>query len=69
MNPALKTTAEITRDAIKLLCREMGPANTARFISQFTLGAGDYTQDRDLIVGNRSVNDIVAEIKLRRTKP
>jgi len=67
MNPELKTTAEITTEAITLLCREMGSANTARFIGQFTLGSGDYTQDRDTILGNRSVSDIVAEIKHRRT--
>jgi len=41
MNPEFKTTAQITTTAIKLLCREIGPANTARFISQFTVGSGD----------------------------
>jgi len=68
MNPKLKTTAQITTTAIELLCREIGPANTARFISQFTVGSGDYTRDRDAIVGSRSVSDIVSEIKSQRPK-
>lgn len=68
MNPELKTTAEITTAAIKLLCHEIGPANTARFISQFTAGSGDYTRDRDAILADRSVSDLVAEIKDRRPK-
>lgn len=68
MNSELETTAEITTTAIKLLCREIGPAKTARFISQFTNGSGDYTRDRDAILANRSVADIVAEIKRRRPK-
>ena len=68
MNQELKTTAQITSTAIELLCREIGPANTARFIGQFTIGSGDYTRDRDAIVGARSVSDIVSEIKSQRTK-
>ena len=66
MNPELKTTTEITTTAIELLCRELGPANTARFINQFTSGAGDYTRDRQTILGNRSVSEIVAGIKASR---
>ena len=68
MTTELKTNIEITTVAIRLLCREIGPANTARFINQFTTGSGDYTRDREMILGNRSVSDIVAEIKNRPPK-
>ena len=66
MNPELKTTAEITADAIRLLCRELGPVNTARFIGQFTRGTGDYTRDRYILVGDPTVAEMVAEIKRHR---
>jgi hypothetical protein len=57
---------ELTTTTIKLLCREIGVVNTARFINQFTTGYGNYTEDRDQLLGERSVDDLVAEIKRRR---
>jgi hypothetical protein len=44
--------AELTDSAIRLLSREMGVVNTARFINQFTIGSGNYTVDRDEIFGH-----------------
>ena len=66
MNPETSTVAEITTTAISLLCREIGPVNTARFLNQFTQGTGDYTQERDQLLGDTTVREIVAEIKQRR---
>jgi hypothetical protein len=54
---------ELTRSAIRLLCQEFGIVNTARFLNQFTLGYGDYTEDREQLFGQLTVDDIVAEIK------
>ncbi len=62
------SVAQITACAVSLLCRELGPVNTARFINQFTNGSGDYTEDREAILGNRSVAEIVSEIKNRRAE-
>ncbi len=60
---------ELTTSAIRLLCREMGVVNTARFIQQFTTGYGDYTAERDQIIGDQTVDEIVAEIqRYRQTK-
>jgi len=61
------SVAEITNTAVSsLLCREIGPVNTARFINQFTTGFGDYTKERANIVGNPTVSEIVAGIKKKR---
>lgn len=62
------SVAQITACAVSLLCRELGPVNTARFINQFTNGSGDYTKDREAILGNRSVEEIVTEIRKRRAE-
>lgn len=58
--------SEITRAAIHLLCQEMGVVNTARFINQFTTGYGNYTEERDALFGELTVDAIVTEIKHRR---
>jgi hypothetical protein len=66
MTTELMPLAELNTSAIRLLCREMGVVNTARFIQQFTTGYGNYTEERDQIIGDLTVNEIVAEIKEQR---
>jgi len=67
MTTETESVATITTTAFAILTRELGPVNTARFISQFTVGSGDYTQERDDIIGNPTVAESVAEIKKQRS--
>jgi len=39
--------AEITQAALKALYKEIGIANTVRFINQSTTDYGDYTKERE----------------------
>jgi hypothetical protein len=68
MNTARPTVAHITTTAIRLLCREIGAAQTARFINQFTLGTGNYTEERDQIIGNPTVEELLSEVGKGRKK-
>ena len=63
-----KPLAEITQEAITLLYRQLGVVNTIRFINQFTLGYGDYTAEREELFGDKTLDEIVAEIKQARDK-
>ena len=58
--------AEITHTAIRVLCREIGVANTLRFFGQFTVGYGNYTDERDTIFADMTLDDMIAEIKRNR---
>lgn len=58
--------AEITHTAIRVLCREIGVANTLRFFGQFTVGYGNYTDERDAIFVDMTLDDMIAEIKRNR---
>ena len=40
---------DINQEALRLLYRELGVMNAVRFLRQFTTGFGDYTQERDLL--------------------
>ena len=60
--------AEITREAIRVLCKEIGLANTVRFINQFTTGYGNYTEEREQFFANLTLDEIVSKIKQRRKK-
>ncbi|MGH9899614.1 MAG: hypothetical protein ACRD63_02880 [Pyrinomonadaceae bacterium] len=64
-----KPLTEVTREAIKVLCQEIGIVNTVRFINQFTSGYGNYTEERVKLFEDVSAGDIVKEIKGRRDRP
>jgi len=55
--------AEVTAQAIKVLCNEIGVVNTVRFIGQFTAGYGNYTEEREQLFSDLTLDDIASEIK------
>jgi hypothetical protein len=62
----VKPLAEINQQAIHLLYQELGVINTVRFLKQFTIGFGDYTQEREVLFGNKTLDQIVNEIEQMR---
>lgn len=57
---------EVNQQAINLLYKELGVVDAVRFLKQFTQGYGNYTQEREVIFANKSLDDIVSEIEKRR---
>ena len=57
---------EINQQAISLLYKELGVVDAVRFLKQFTQGFGNYTQERESIFANKSLDDVVSEIEKRR---
>ncbi len=66
MTVEVKPLAEITHEAITVLCKHIGVANTMRFINQFTTGYGNYTEERKDIFAKMSLEDITLEIEQKR---
>lgn len=58
--------AEITEKALEVLIRELGLVKTLRFVSQFTAGYGNYTEERKKMFEGMTLDDIVSEIKRHR---
>jgi len=63
---ATRSIAEISRRATNILYKEMGVVDTIRFLNQFSLGAGDYTKDREIWLKKLSLEEIISEIKSRK---
>ena len=61
--------AEITQEAIKVLFQTLGVVNTVRFINQFTTGYGNYTEEREALLGDITLDEIKTEIKQSRNEP
>lgn len=57
---------EVNQQAINLLYKELGVVDAVRFLKQFTQGYGNYTQEREVIFANKSLDDIVSDIEKRR---
>ena len=66
MSDRRKTLAEITHQAISVLNRELGAVDTIRFIKQYTNGFGDYPAERDALLGDVTLDELLKDI---RSKP
>ncbi len=62
----VRPLAELTQDAIRLLYRELGVVDTVRFLRQFSLGFGNYVEERDALFTNKTISEIVQDIKHNR---
>ena len=62
----VKPLAEVTQEAIRVLCKEIGIVNTVRFVNQFTIGYGNYTEEREQLLAGVTLDDIVSEIKRKK---
>jgi hypothetical protein len=62
MKDANLSLAEVTDHAIHVLAREMGVVNTMRFLNQFVTGSGNYTQERDALFQDLTLENVLAEV-------
>ncbi|MBW4538339.1 MAG: hypothetical protein KME43_04240 [Myxacorys chilensis ATA2-1-KO14] len=60
-----KSLNEITQEAIAILSREIGTANTLRFLNQFSSGYGNYTEERKELFKDLTLDQILQQIKER----
>lgn len=68
MTTEMKPLAEITAQALRLLYQQMGVVNTVRFLGQFTTGYGNYTEERDELFGDLTLDEITSAIKRKRNQ-
>ena len=66
MSAQTMTTEEIQTRGWQALVADLGPVNAARFIMQNKLGKGDYTAEREALIGHLTVDQIIADIEAVR---
>jgi len=67
MTPRRRALVEITHAGLAALTRDLGVADTARFLAQFTSGFGDYTRERDALFRSLTADEL--EVALRASRP
>lgn len=65
MSSQAKSLSEITQQAIELLSKEIGIVNTVRFLNQFSTGYGNYTEEREQMFKNLTLEDILKQMESR----
>lgn len=68
MEIRMRPLNEVTEQAIVLLAREIGIADTVRFINQFGEGYGNYTEEREAIFGDPSLEEVLGRGKETRSE-
>ena len=68
MRVQTKPLNDINKEAIDVLCQQIGLVNTVRFVNQFSTGYGNYTEEREQLFANMTVDDVVSEIEEMRNK-
>lgn len=59
---------EINQLALKTLLRELGVVNTLRFMRQFPVNYGNYTEERQAETDDLSLEQVIRSIKAQRKK-
>ena len=62
MNVVISSEQEIVREGEALLMRHLGVAKTARFLSAWRQGAGDYLKIREKLFEGETVNSLYDKI-------
>lgn len=62
MTTESQSLQKITEKAIKILSKEMGIADTIRFLNQFSSGYGDYTEERLTMFYDLTLDHILNEM-------
>ena len=56
----------IREKGFNALTRELGPSGMAIFIRQFENGSGNYTDEREELLKDVTIDDIISSIKKRK---
>ena len=68
MTTQIRPLDELQKLGTEALIRELGVVDTVRFLNQFRAGNGDYTLEREDSLRNLTVDQIAAEIKVKKTQ-
>ena len=66
MSLEIKPLSQLNEEALQLLTQELGVADTARFLRQFTTGTGNYTEERRERSEDTSIDEVLERIEERR---
>ena len=58
---------QVRQRGLEILSRELGPIGLVRFLQQFEMGKGNYTEERHQWLDEFTVDEIANQIQKKRT--
>ena len=58
-----RTAVEVNSAGVKALVDALGVSDTARFLQQYGPGLGDYTAERDAMLGDMDMDETLALVR------
>lgn len=58
-----RSLVELNAEGLRALIGSLGAADAARFLSQFGPGRGDYTAERDALLGDPDLESAIAWVQ------
>ncbi|MDP2209496.1 MAG: hypothetical protein Q8K98_12115 [Bacteroidota bacterium] len=68
MNTQTLTPSKIRKAGLDALTKELGPVGMVKFLQFTETGEGDYTKERKNWLNEKSVKEIVKQIKFKKKK-
>jgi len=62
----MKPLSEVTKLAVDVLSKEIGIADTVRFLNQFSAGYGDYTREREILFEDLTLEETLSATRRAR---
>jgi hypothetical protein len=59
---------QVRQLGLEILNRELGPVGMVRFLQQFEMGQGNYTEERHRWLDGLTVDEIAKQIQKKRTR-
>jgi hypothetical protein len=66
MNTQTLSPAVIRKAGLEAVAKKLGPLGMVRFLQQFETGRGDYTKEREQLLKDMDIRDIISEIRKKR---
>jgi hypothetical protein len=57
---------ELRREGFRALLDRLGPADALRFLQEYDAGHGDYTREREALLKDLTLDDLLRSIEERR---
>jgi hypothetical protein len=68
MNTHRMSPLEIRKKGLEALAQALGPVGMVRFLQQFGINKGDYTEEREKLLEGITMDDILAQVQQNRKK-
>lgn len=69
MTISAKPLNEMSNQALHVITKEVGVADTMQFLGQFSTGTGNYTEERAALFDHLSLDEVLSEIRAKSAKP